>query len=123
MAANKPIRFGPAYLASSATNVIVVPTLSGGTGLGDTNSNCYLIIKHVRLVNKTAGAVTASLYIGLTGGSAGGTEFMVNATSIAANSYVDWYGALRLEPADFLSGLAGAGSSITFQGEGEIGVV
>jgi hypothetical protein len=123
MAANKIIRMGPAALAASAANIVNPPTITGGTGLANTNSNTYLVIRHIRLVNKTAGAVTATLYVGLTAGSAAGTEFAFNATSIPANSYVDWYGMLRLEPADYLSGLAGGATSITFEAEGEIGVV
>lgn len=123
MAANKIIRFGPVALGNSAANIINPPTLTGGTGLSGTNSATYLILKHIRIVNKTAGAVTATLYVGATGGSAAGTEFAFNATSIAANSYLDWYGQLRLDTADFLTGLAGAATSLTFEAEGEIGVV
>lgn len=123
MAANKIIRFGPVAMANAATNIINPPTLTGGTGLAGTNSNTYVILRHIRIVNKTAGAVTFSLYIGATGGSAAGTEFGGIATSVAANSYVDWYGMVRLDVADFLTGLASAATSLTFEAEGEIGVV
>jgi len=123
MAANKIIRMGPSALSNAAANIVNPPTITGGTGLAGTNSNTYIVIRHIKLVNKTAGAVTASLYVGATAGSAAGTEFWVNATSIPANSSIDWYGMLRLEPADFLSGLAGAATSITFEAEGELGVV
>ena len=122
MASNKTIRFGPVAMAASATNILNPPTLTGGTGLAGTNTNTYVILRHIRIVNKTAGAVTASLFIGATGGSAAGTEFAYNATSIAANSYVDWFGLARLETTDFLSGLASAATSLTIEGEGEIGV-
>ena len=123
MASNKIVRMGPVAMAASATNIVNPPTLTGGTGIANTNTNSYLVLRHIRLVNKTAGAVTASLFVGATGGSAAGTEFFVNATSIPANSAIDWYGMLRLEPADFLTGLAGAATSITFEAEGEIGIV
>ena len=123
MAANKILRMGPAALSNVTANIVNPPTLTGGTGLQGTNTNTYLIIRHIRLVNKTEGAVTFSLYVGLTAGSAAGTEFMGTASSIPANSYVDWYGMLRLDPADFLSGSASALTSITFEAEGEIGVV
>jgi hypothetical protein len=73
-------------------------------------------------VNKTGGAVTVSFYIGATGASAAGTEFLGTALSIPANSPYDWYGLLRLDSADFLTGLASAGTSITFEAEGEIGI-
>ena len=123
MAANKIIRMGPVAMAAAAANIVncTVTSLSGPVGF--TMTQPYLIIKHIRLVNKTAGAVTATLYVGATGGAAAGTEFAFNATSIPANSYVDWYGQLRLDVADFLTGLAGAATSITFEAEGEIGLI
>lgn len=122
MAANKQIRFGPVAMSNVATNILNPPTLTGGTGLAGTNTATYIILRHIRIVNKTAGAVTASLYIGGTGGSAAGTEFLGTGLSIAANSYVDWYGQVRLDSADFLTGLASALTSLTIEGEGEIGV-
>jgi hypothetical protein len=109
-------------MSNVAANILNAPTLTGGTGLAGTNTNTYIVLRHIRIVNKTAGAVTASLFIGATAGSAAGTEFAYNATSIAANSYVDWYGMVRLEVADFLSGLASAATSLTIEGEGEVGV-
>ena len=66
--------------------------------------------------------MTFSLYLGATGANTAGTEVIGTATSVAANSYVDWYGALRLDAADFLVGGASANTSLTIQGEGEIGV-
>jgi hypothetical protein len=42
---------------------------------------------------------------------------------IAANSFIDWYGQLRLDTADYLVGGASANTSLTFQAEAEIGVV
>lgn len=123
MASNKIVRFGPAAVANAAANILNPPTLTGGTGLQGTNANTYLVIRHIRIVNKTAGAVTFSGYIGATAGSAAGTEFLGTALSIAANSAYDWYGLVRLDPADFFSGLASAAASLTIEGEGEIGVV
>jgi hypothetical protein len=124
MAANKIIRMGPVAMSSTlTTNIMNPPTLTGGTGLAGTNTASYLIVRHIRIVNKTAGAVTFSLYIGGTGGNVAGTEFMGLGTSVAANSYVDWYGMLRLDTADYLVGGASAATSLTFQAEGEIGVV
>lgn len=123
MAANKVIRFGPVALTTTlTTNIINPPTVTGGTGLAGTNTATYLILRHIRIVNKTAGAVTFSLYIGATGANAAGTEFMGLGTSVAANSYVDWYGQLRMDTADFMVGGAGALTSLTFQAEGEIGI-
>lgn len=122
MAANKVIRFGPVALSNSAANIIncAITSLAGPTGY--TQTQPYLIIRHIRLVNKTSSAATVSLYIGATGGSAAGTEFLGTALSIAANSPYDWYGLLRLDSADFLTGLASAATTITFEAEGEIGL-
>jgi len=121
MAANKTFRFGPIALTNTlTTNILNPPTATGGTNGG--SSSAYIILKHIRLVNKTAGAVTASFWLGATGANAAGTEIIGNALSVAANSFVDWYGLLRLDAADFLVGGASAGTSLSIQGEGEIGV-
>ena len=120
---NRALRVGPVALAAAAANIVNsnITSLSGPVGY--TQTQPYIILTHIRLVNKTSAAATASLYIGATGASAAGTEFAFNAYSIPANSYVDWYGRLRLEPTDFLTGLASAATTITFEGEGEIGLV
>ncbi len=123
MASNKIVRFGPVGLGTTAANIINPPAVSGGAGVAGTNASTYIVIKHLRIVNRTGTAATFSLWIGATAGSAGGTEFMGNATSVAANSYIDWYGLVRLEAADFLTGLASATASLTLQGEGEMGIV
>lgn len=122
MAQNKQVRFGPVAVANAVGNLFNPPTLSGGVNPPPTSTASYVIIRHIRLVNKTGGAITFSGYIGATGGSAAGTEFLGNALSVAANSYVDWYGAVRLDTADFLTGVASAAASLTIEGEGEIGV-
>ena len=120
MAQNKIFRFGPIALTNVVANLLNPPTATGGTNAG--SSANYIVLKHIRIVNKTAGAVTCSFFVGATGGSAAGTEVIGSALSIPANSYVDWYGQLRLDAADFLTGSASALTSLTIQGEGEIGV-
>jgi hypothetical protein len=124
MAANKNVRIGPVALTTTLTTNILNPqTLTGGVSAGGTaNTNTYLLLRHIRISNKTAGAVTFSLWIGATGANTAGTEFMGTGQSIAANSYVDWYGAVRLDVADFLVGGAGTTTALTLEGEGEIGV-
>lgn len=121
MAQNKAFRTGPIALTNTlTTNILNPPTTTGGTNAG--SSSQYIILKHVRIVNKTAGAVTFSLYLGATGANTAGTEIIGTALSIAANSAYDWYGYLRLDAADFLVGGASANTSLVFNGEGEIGV-
>lgn len=94
---------GPAFLAASATDIYTPP-----------NSAVFVRINHIHIANVTAGAVTATLYVGATGGSAAGTEIM-KGHSVAANSEYDWYASpgLKMVSTDFLSGLASAGSSLT----------
>jgi hypothetical protein len=124
MAANKILRFGPVALTTTlTTNILNPPTLTGGAGLAGTNTNTYLILRHVRIVNKTGTAATASLWLGATGANAAGTEVIAQGLSVAANSYVDWYGMLRMDVADFLVGGSGTATALTIEGEGEIGIV
>lgn len=119
---NKPIRLGPIAVANTVGNLFNPPTVTGGVNPPGTSTNTYYVIRHIRIVNKTSGAVTFSGYIGATGGSAAGTEFFGTGLSIAANSYVDWYGVLRLDVADFLTGVASATTSLTIEAEGEMGI-
>jgi hypothetical protein len=125
MASNRPFRFGPVALTTTlTTNILSPPTTTGGTGVEADIANTYMLIRHIRIVNKTAAAATFSLYVGATGANSAGTEFMGTAQSVAANSYVDWYGATRLNSAtpDFLVGGSGTATALTITGEGEIGV-
>ena len=124
MASNKMIRVGPVALTTSLTTNILNPqTLTGGVSAGGTsNTATYLILRHIRVSNKTGSAATFSLWIGATGANAAGTEFIGTAQSVAANSYVDWYGMVRLDTADFLVGGAGTTTALTLSGEGEIGI-
>ena len=118
---NKPFRLGPVALSATlTTNILNPPVTSGGVGAGTPNT--FILLKHIRIVNKTAAPVTASLWIGATGANAAGTEIM-NALSVPANSHVDLYSpGIRLDAADFLVGGAGAATSLTLFAEGEIGI-
>jgi hypothetical protein len=118
----RALRIGPVALGNSVANIANsgITSLSGPVGY--TQTQPYLLLTHIRIVNKTGGAATCSLYIGATGASAAGTEFAFNGYSIAANGYVDWYGRVRLESTDFLTGVASAATSLTFEAEGEIGL-
>jgi hypothetical protein len=124
MAQNKVIRFGPVALTNTlATNIINCNITSLAGPVGYTQTQPYLLIRHIRIVNKTASAATFSLWIGATGGNVAGTEFGGIATSVPANFYVDWYGYLRLDAADFLVGGSATATALTFEAEGEIGLV
>lgn len=124
MASNKQFTFGPVALsATTTTNIFNTNVTSLAGPVGFTMTQPYAVIKHIRIVNKTAGAVTFSLWKGATGANAAGTEVVGTGLSIAANSSYDWYGYMRFDAADFLVGGASAGASLTIQGEGEIGLI
>lgn len=103
---------GPAALAAAAANIY-----NQGSAL------LYTVVRHICIVNKTGAAATFSLYVGLTGGSAAGTEVVGTAKSIAANDSFNWYGAMRLDSADFLSGLASGAATLTITVEGDLNAV
>lgn len=122
---NKKINFGPIALTATTTTNILNPAITSLAGpVGFTATQPYLMISHIRITNKTAGAVTFSLWKGATGGNAAGTEIIGTGVSVAANSYNDYYTpGLRLDAADFLVGGASAGTSLTISGTMEIGFV
>lgn len=126
MAANKIVTLGPVALTNTlTTNIWSPPTTTGGTGVPEQTTNTYYIIRHIRVVNKTAGAVTFSLWKGATAGNVAGTEVIGQALSVAANSAFDWYGALRLDAGDtnkFIVGGASAVTSLTIEAEAEMGI-
>ena len=121
MASNKTFRFGPVALTTTlTTNILNPPTATGGVNGG--SSAQYIVLRHVRIVNKTTSAATFSLWLGATGANTAGTEVIGQALAVAANSFLDWYGMMRLDSADFLVGGAGTATALSIQGEGEIGV-
>ncbi len=121
MASNKRFRLGPVALTTTlTTNICNPPTATGGVNGG--SSAQFIVLSHIRIVNKTTSAATFSLWLGATGANAAGTEVIGTATAVAANSAFDWYGSMRLDSADFLVGGAGTATALTITGEGEIGV-
>ena len=122
MASNRVISVGPVALTTTLTTNILNCALSSVAGpVGLTLTQPFVILRHIRIVNKTATAATFSLYKGATGANTAGTEVIGTGTSVAANSYFDWYGMLRLESTDYLVGGAGTATALTFQAEGEVG--
>ena len=118
---NSPFRFGPVILSTTlTTNILNPPVTSGGVGAGTPNT--YIILKHIRWVNKTALAATFSHWLGATAGNVAGTEVLGQGKSVAANDSYDWYGALKIKASEFLVGGSGTAASLTIEGEGEIGV-
>ena len=101
---------GPAYLANAAADIYTPPA-----------STIYTVIKHIHINNKTNSAASFHLYVGATGGSAGGTElFGGNAgINVPANSSYDYYCNMKMVSTDFLSGFASAASTLVIIVEGE----
>lgn len=123
MASNKIIRFGPVALTTTLTTNIVNPDITSLSGpVGYTQTQPYVVIRHIRIVNKTGASATCSFWIGATGANAAGTEFLGQGLSVSANSYIDWYGLVRLDSGDFLVGGSNTATALTFEGEGEIGM-
>lgn len=118
----RKFRLGPVALSNVlTTNILNPPTTTGGVGAGTPDT--YIVLKHIRIVNKTASAATASLWIGATGANAAGTEIMAG-LSVPANSHIDFYDpALRLDVGDFLVGGSGTAAALTLFATGEIGLV
>lgn len=118
---NKVFRFGPTALTVTlTTNILNPPTAAGGVGAG--SSSQYILLRKVRVVNKTALPATVSLWLGATGANAAGTEVLWQGTVVPANSFIEAPCALRLDAADFLVGGSNTATALTIQGEGEIGV-
>lgn len=122
MASNKIINIPPVNIPASATNLLngAVTSLAGPVGF--TMTQPYIVLRHIRLTNKDTSARTVTLYKGATGGSAAGTEVAFANVPIPAQSYVDWVGILRLDSADFLTGICDITAKVTFTAEGEIGL-
>lgn len=123
MASNKIINIQPVALTTTlTTNILNCNVTSVAGPVGMTMTQPYLLLRHIRIVNKTGLSATASLWKGATGANAAGTEIIAQALSIAANSAYDWYGMMRLDSADFIVGGSGTTTALTIQFEGEIGV-
>jgi hypothetical protein len=121
MAANKILNIEPAAVPTSAGNLLNCAITSLAGPVGYTQTQPYIIVKHMRLTNRTGSAITVTLYKGATGGSAAGTEFGFAAVSVPANQSLDDYTQARFDSADFLTGVA-SGAGVTINIAGEIGI-
>jgi hypothetical protein len=107
-------RFGPAFIANAAANILSEPA-----------SGTYYKIKHIQIVN-VGDASSFSLYIGATGGSAAGTQIGGGTRAVAANtagntSVVDlWFDDLLQKNTEFLTGVAANASRLAITIEYEI---
>lgn len=107
--AGTPFKDGPAYIANAAADLYVP------------SANTYALVRHIHIANDDSSAVTVSLYVGATGGSAAGTQ-LAGGYSIAANDNFDIYfpAGLKLTSSDYLSGVASAASALSCTITGEL---
>jgi hypothetical protein len=122
MSQKKTLNIPAIALTNTIANLLNCNVASLTGPVGFTMTQPFLLIRHIRAMNKTASAVTCTLYKDGTGGSTAGKEFAFSATSIPANDFLDWDGEARFDAADFLTGLASAGTAITLSIDAEIGI-
>ena len=104
---------GPVYLAAAAADIYTPPA-----------ATIFTIIRHIRLVNKDSSARTATLYVGATGGSAGGTEILKDwPLAVGAEKDIFFQPGLKMLSTDFLTGLASSANAVTVTVMGEQAVV
>ena len=110
---NKRLHINPIALTGTLATTLIEPGTTAESGnTGYTVGKAYILIRHIRVVNTTAGALALSLFVGAAAAAAAGTEFAFPASVIPANGYVDWYGELRLDGTTTASALCG-GSTTT----------
>lgn len=110
-------------LTTTTTANILKGPVQAAAGTNVAAQDIYMLLRHIRIVNKTAGAVTFSLWIDATGGNTAGKEVIGSLYSIPAYGAFDWYGMLRMDAADYLVGGASANTSLTIEGEGTMAVI
>ena len=123
MAQNRTLNAPPVALTTTLTTNILNCNITSLAGpVGYTQTQPYIILRHIRITNKTGSPATFSLWKGLTGANTAGTEVVGTGYSVAANSSFDWYGIMRFDAADFLVGGSGTATALTIQMEGEEGI-
>ncbi len=117
----KYFEFGPVAMSNTLTTNILNPAITSLSGpVGFTATQPVVKLKRITVVNKTAGAVTFSLWKGATGANAAGTELLGIGKSVPANDSLTFYGEWSLTSTQFLVGGASAATSLTIEGSGEI---
>lgn len=98
--------YGPAYLASTATNI-----MQGGGGVAGLYDN----VCGITICNTDAAQQTFTIYKGASGGSAGGTElFKLYPIGSGVTLSFPFPGkGIRLDTTDYLTGLASVASKLT----------
>ena|ERR1019366_2794293 len=106
---NRRLYISPVVATITLTTVLVDPTITstaGSSGLG-TIPQPYVLIRHVRLINTAAAQSTVTMAYG----GSSGSFFAWNASPVAANGFLDWFGEIRLDGG--VTKLYGGASAIT----------
>lgn len=118
---NKRLNIQLISVGATVTNLLncAIASLTGPVGMAATQP--YLLISQIRVTNNDTAAHTLNLYKGATGASAAGTE-LAKALSIPASSFMTiFYGSLRMDSGDFLTGSADTAAKLVLQIDAEIG--
>ena len=93
---------GPAFIAAAAADILTTPA-----------AGFHHVIQHIHVVNVGAQS-SFSLFLGITGGSAAGTQIGGGTKVIAANDTLDLYFSpgLVMENTKYLSGVAADASRL-----------
>jgi len=130
---NAPYQLPPTALTTTTTtNIMNPPTLTGGTGTTGVNTNTFILLKRLRVVNTTTGTLQFALWKGTTGINTQAAAFaaggiaaggvLTNGVSISAGAQFDYPFPVLFNTADFLVGGASA-AGLTIEGFGEIGIL
>lgn len=122
MGQNKILNIQPQFVPAAAGNLLNCNITSVSGPVGFTATQPYLLVTHVRVTNNDSANHTVKLFKGATGGSVAGTEiFWAGGAAISAASWLDWFGKVRFDSADFLTGIADVASKVTIEIDAEIG--
>lgn len=123
MATNRSINIGPIALTSVlGTNILNCALAALGGPVGFAMQQPYLLLKHIRIINRTNVAATVSLWKGIAAGNVAGTEFIWAQKTVPAFDGIEEIGLYRFDAADFLVGGSNQANALTFYAEGELGV-
>ncbi len=113
-------RFGPVALTNTyTTDILKPPTTTGGTNAGTPTP--FIVLYNIHVTNKGASPATFRLYIGASVTNSAGTEVAYD-YPVPVGGCVDLNGPFVLESTDVLVGGASAGTTLTIEMMGTIGI-
>lgn len=120
---NKQQSAGPIYLTASAANLLSPGEITGGVRCIDSHYNSIRIwLRRVRVTNKDTASRAVSFWIGGTGGSVAGTEFIGTDLAVAPNTGQDFLMCRMLDKTEYFTGKADVADKVTCEFDFEIGV-